>query len=130
MFSDRESQKYESYTKLPADQVDRSAHGYRVFYTSENGVVEELTFAPMNWGFPLDEIEELPEVVREKFKNINKESLKRGATIVKDLEPGQRGFVNIVYYTRVRTFNDNKAGQTYAEIHIPKDQDISTCGRK
>ncbi len=116
---------FEGFEQHPVDQVFRDFRGYRVYFTDSRGVYLEKDY-PEPWigvgvsYYPPD----VPPEIKEKFVYLTHENVDSVATIIKDLEPFQRGYANVLHYTAEK-WDIHPAPQASLEIHLPKNEQLS-----
>nr|MBA4404844.1 hypothetical protein [Nanoarchaeum sp.] len=130
---------YKRFESLPVDQVFKDHNGFRIYFTDQNGKIEErkyfdagnldvrngnISYAYKYLMIPAD----IPDSIDVKFEIISKEKPSPGAvTIFKDLAPDQRGYANILWFEQYMPVGrvNNLLDCYYVEIHIPSNQGLS-----
>ena len=124
-----QSSDYTGFEQHPVDEVIKSPHTnncYTVLYTNKEGLVQEKDYYGRMYdtGDPVSKgiIDKVPPHIKEKFKYLTEENIKKGVIVIKDLEPYKRGYINIIEYDQQLGWA--RKWLNYAEIHIPKNQKI------
>ena len=126
---------YEGYSRHDVDQVFRDDRGYRVYYDDGEGIVQELKYSRF---FEVQErsiyeenlLKQVPEEDRKKLK-VNLKPNHPHVVIIKDLPNQTQGFAHVLSFATRYNFDDgehypwNYYTFHHAEIHLPKDQNLS-----
>jgi hypothetical protein len=111
--------KFSHTERHPVDQVFRDHNGYRVRWTSANGVDVEVKYLSSR---RTRQIQEIPPEILSRFTQTNG-IVDEGVKIIRDLDD-ERGFAQVLHYDGMRRIGQDFK-ETYAEIHLPKSQRVS-----
>jgi hypothetical protein len=118
--------KYEGFRQHPVDMVFEDPDGCRVYYKLKTGEPVEVKYFDHTLlrDRGIKQIENIPKDVRAKFGEIDKDSIKKGVVVIKDLKPEERGYANVVVYKERLNFSGME--YTFVEVHIPANQEVSS----
>ncbi len=117
---------YVSQEKLTVEQIFRDHDGYRIYFTDQYRVLQERKyFINPCYGMSLIP-KDLPTTHEFKFIKADKNGKDENPIlIIKDLEPGMKGYANILNYSAEDFRISNVQDCTHVEIHLPANQKLS-----
>ena len=114
--------EYQSFITYPVDQVFRNHDGYQIRWTNDKNIDEERKYEDY---FISDlEIKGIPKDIAQKFVDFDGKG--RPVMVIRDLEEGTRGFVEVLFYKHYNILIDGSdSDRQVVQIHLPKSEKIS-----